>query len=114
MWGQYQGAEFKIIEKLHEKAIKIINLLPNNAPILKEMHKLKVPKLKHFITLQNMLFINDCLEEERMKSFYTTFKQIQINQFHNTRSINIDQLKRRDFSTEKYGSFSILTKCLSD
>ena len=75
------------------------------------MHKLKILKLKDFITLQNILFINDYLEEERLKSFNTIFKQMETNQFHNTRSVNTHQ---RDYKTEKYGHFSILNKCLSD
>ena len=78
------------------------------------MHKLRIIKLKDFITLQNVLFVCDCLEEEKMKSLNTTFKQMETNQFYNTRSFNTHQLKRRDFKTEKYGCFSILSKCLSD
>ena len=51
MWGQYQGTEFKKIETLQEKAIRIINFLPNNAPVSKEMHKLRILKLlSHFKT----------------------------------------------------------------
>ena len=99
---------------MQEKAIRIIKFLSNNAPVSKEMHKLKILKLKDFITLQNILFVYDCLEEERMKSFNTTFERMETNQFHNTRSFNTHQLKRRDFKTEKYGRFSILSKCLSD
>ena len=99
---------------MQEKAIKIIKFLPNNAPLSKEMHKLRILKLKDFITLQNILFVYDCLEAERMKSFNTTFKQMETNQLYNTRSFNTHQLKRRDFKTEKYGCFSKLSKCLSD
>ena len=44
-------------EMLQEKAIRIINFLPNNAPVSKEMHKLRILKLKDFITLQNVLFV---------------------------------------------------------
>ena len=112
--GTIQGTEFKKIETLQEKAIRIIKFLPNNAPVSKEMHKLRILKLKDFITLQNVLFVYDCLEEERMKSFNTTFKQMETNQFYNTRSFNTHQLKKRDFKTEKYGRFSILSKRLSD
>ena len=78
------------------------------------MHKLRILKLKDFITLQNILFVYDCLEEERMKSFNTTFKQMETNQLYNTRSFNTHQLKKRDFKTEKYGCFSKLSKYLSD
>ena len=114
MSGQYQGTEFKKIEALQEKAIRIMRFLPNNATVSGEMHKLRILKLKDFITLQNVLFVYDCLEEERMKSFNTTFKQTETNQFYNTRSFNTHQLKKRDFKTEKYDHFSILSKCLSD
>ena len=98
-----------------KKLNRVIGLL-SKLHILKEMHKLKILKLKDFITLQNMLFVNDYREEERMKrkSFNTTFKQMKTNQFHNTRSINTHQLKRRTFKTEKYDRFSILSKGLSD
>ena len=85
---------------MQEKAIRIIKFLPNNAPVSKEMYKLKIIKLKDFITLQNILFVYDFLEEERMKSFNTTFKLMETNQFHSTRSFNTHQLKRRDFKTE--------------
>ena len=98
--GTIQGTEFKKIETLQEKAIRIIKFLPNNAPVSKEMHKLRILKLKDFITLQNVLFVYDCLEEERMKSFNTTFKQMETNQFYNTRSFNTHQLRKRDFKTK--------------
>ena len=39
---------------------------------------------------------------------------METNQFYNTRSFNKHQLKKQDFKTEKYGCFSILSKCLSD
>ena len=78
------------------------------------MHKLRIIKLKYFITLQNILFVYECLEEERMKSFNATFKQMETNQFYNTRSFNKHQLRKRDFKIEKYGRLSILSKCLSD
>ena len=78
------------------------------------MHKLRILKLKDFITLQNVLFVYNCLEEERMKSFNITFIQMETNQSYNTRSFNTLELKRRDFETEKYGRFPILSKCLSD
>ena len=66
------------------------------------MYKLKILKPKHFITFQNILFIKNCLEEERMKSFNKTFTQIETIQLHNTGSINTHQLKRCSFKREKY------------
>ena len=111
VWGQYQGTEFKKIETLQEKAIRIIKFLPNNAPVSKEMHKLRILKQKDVIRLQNILFVYGCLEEERMKSFNTTFKRIRLINFTIQDAY---QLKRRDFKAEKYDRFAILKKCLSD
>ena len=53
------------------------------------MHKLKILNLKDLIKLQNILFINDCLEEERGRSFNTTFKLMGTNQFYNTQYLVI-------------------------
>ena len=58
-WGQYQGTVLKKIETLQEKAVKIVIFLPKNAPVSKEMHKLRILKLKDLITLQNVLFVYD-------------------------------------------------------
>ena len=74
------------------------------------MHKLKFRQLKDFIMLQNILFINGCFEEERIKSFNNIFKELKTNRFHNTKSPT-QKMKRRDFKTLKfYGPFSILNK----
>ena len=43
VWGQK-------IETLQEKAIRIIKLLPNNAPASKEIYKLRILKLKDYHT----------------------------------------------------------------
>ena len=51
----------KKVEKLREKVIRIIKFLANNPPVLKEMHISKIIKLRDFITVQNIFFINDCL-----------------------------------------------------
>ena len=63
-WGQDQNEEFKKIEKLQEKAIRIINFLPLNAPVEK-----KIYEIKDFIMLQNILFVKDCLSENAPGSF---------------------------------------------
>ena len=111
VWGQYHGTEFKKIESFQEKTIRVIKFLPNNAPVSKEMHKLRILKQKDVIRLQNILFVYGCLEEERMKSFNTTFKRIRLINFTIQDAY---QLKRRDFKAEKYDRFAILKKCLSD
>ena len=46
------GCQIKILQ---EQAIRIIKFLQNGALVLKEMHKLRILKLKKFITPQNIL-----------------------------------------------------------
>ena len=57
------------------------------------MYKLKILKLKDFITLQNTLFINDGLVKEKITTFNYTFKELKTNQFHNAISIDTHYLK---------------------
>ena len=45
------------IEKLQEKAIRIINFLPLNATVEKQMHEMNIIKLKDFIML-HLIFVN--------------------------------------------------------
>ena len=40
IWGQDQNEEFKKIEKLPEKAIRITNFLPLNTPVKKQMYEM--------------------------------------------------------------------------
>ena len=54
--GQDQNEEFKKIEKLQEKAIRI-NILPVNAPVEKQIDEMNILKLKDFIMLQNIVKI---------------------------------------------------------
>ena len=51
IWGQDQNEEFKKIEKLQEKAIRIINFLPLNAPAEKQIYEMNILKLKDLIML---------------------------------------------------------------
>lgn len=58
------------------------------------MNKLKILTLKDFITLQMLLFINNCLEKEIIKSFSSTFKRAKATKYHSTTSEDTYQLKK--------------------
>ena len=45
-WGQDQNEEFKKIEKLQQKVIRIISFLPLNATVEKQMYGMNILKLK--------------------------------------------------------------------
>ena len=45
------------------------------------MHQLRILKLNDFITLQNVRFVYDCLEEERMKPLTQLLNKLRLINF---------------------------------
>ena len=89
--------------------------MATNAYVSREINELKVPKLKGIITLQNIFFVNDCLEAKGIKSFTNAFKRSETDQCYGARSESgTYQLKKKqDFQPEQYEPFSVLNKYLS-
>ena len=56
VWGQYQETEFKKIETLPKKAIRITKFLPDNAPVFKEMYKLRILKTERLYYTSKLTF----------------------------------------------------------
>ena len=101
-------------KELQGKAIRIVNFLPLNAPVEKQMYKMRIPKLKDFIMLQNILFVKDCLSENTRESFNDKFHPSKLPLNHTTRSSSTYQLKVNNFKTERYGRKSIENKSTLD
>ena len=112
--GEDQNEEFKKIEKLQENAIRIINFLPLNPPVEKQIYEMNILKLKAFIMLQNILFVRDCLSENVPGSFSDKFHPSKVPLNHTKRSSSTYQLKVNDFKTERYGRKLIVNKCTLD
>ena len=113
MWGQDQNEEFKKTEKLQEKAVRIINFLPLNAPVEKRIYEINILKLNDFVMLQNIVFVKDCLSKNAPGSFNDKFDPSKLPLNH-TRSSSSYQLKVNNFKTERYGHKSIVNKCTID
>ena len=91
---QLKNEDFKKIEKLQGKAIRITNFLPFNAAVEKQKYEMSIVKLQDFIMLPNILFVKDCLNENAPGSFNDKFYSsnfIQLN--HTTRSSSTYKLK---------------------
>ena len=106
--GQDQNEEFKKIEKHQEKAIRIVNFLPLNAPVEKQIYEMNILKLKDFIMLQNILFVKDCLSENAPGSFNDKFYSSKVPLNHTTKSSSTYQLKVNNLKSERYGHKSIV------
>ena len=111
MWGQDQKEEIKKIEKFQEKAIRIINFVPLNAPVEKQMYEMNILKLKCFILPQNVLFVKVCLSENAPGSFNDNFHPSKLPLNYTARSSSTYQLKVNNFKTERFGCKSVVSKC---
>ena len=96
--------------KLQQKAIKIINFLPLNDAVEKQMYEVNILKLRDFIMLQNILFVKDCLSENSPGSFNDKFHPSKLPLNHTTRSSSTYGLKVNNFKTERYGRKSIVKR----
>ena len=89
-----KNEDFKKLEKLREKAIRITNFLPLNAAVEKRKYEMNIVRLQDFIMLPNILFVKDCLNENAPGSFNDKFYSsnfIPLN--HTTRSSSTYKLK---------------------
>ena len=92
----------------------IINFLPLNAPVEKQMYEMNILKLKDFIMLQNILLVKECLRENAQGTFNNKFHLSKLPLNHTTRSSSSYQLKVNNFKTERYGRKSTVNKCTLD
>ena len=74
------------MEKVPEKAIRLIRFLSNNASVTKN-ERVKNPKTKRLrnVTLQNVLFVKDSLTNEGMTNAHKIFQQSTTTLYENTR-----------------------------
>ena len=74
------------MEKVQEKAIRLIRFLSNNASVTKN-ERVKNPKTKRLrnVTLQNVLFVKDSLTNEGMTNADKIFQQSTTTLYENTR-----------------------------
>ena len=115
IWGQDQNEEFRKIEKLQQKAIRIIIFLSLNATVEKEMYEMNILKLKDLIMIWNILFIKDCLSENALGSFNDKFDPSKLPLNQTTRSSSTYQLNVNNFNNLcRYGCKSVVNKCTLD
>ena len=114
IWGQDQNEEFKKIEKLQEKAIRIISFLPLNATVEKHVWNeyTKTKGLHH--ASKYLFFVKDYLSENVLGSFSDKFHPPKLPLNHTTRTLSTYQLKVNNFKTEIYGCKLIVNKCTLD
>ena len=87
----------KISKRFQREAIRIINLLPLNAPVEKWKYEMNILKLKDFIMLRNILFVKGYPNRNPPGSFNDKFHSSKLRLNDTTRSSSTYQLKVINF-----------------
>ena len=86
IWGQSKSDHFRKLVELQDKALRIINFLPDRAPLRDIYKDSKILKLPDYIALQNTLLIRDFFNEELPKLLNEHFKKLNDQHQHVTHS----------------------------
>ena len=84
IWGQSKSDHFRKLVELQDKALRIINFLPDRAPLRDIYKNSKILKLPDYIALQNTLLIKDFFNEELPKLLNEHFKKLNDHHQHAT------------------------------
>ena len=115
VWGQreIESQLLKTIGTLQDKAICIINFLPNETTVQNIYKKDKILKIKDYIKLQNILFVRDCLENEFPKAFNQYFtKAGAAAHNHGTCSTTKNCIRVENTKTTSYGKDSLKSQSI--
>ena len=69
IWGQSTSEHLRKLVELQEKALRIINFLPDTASLKDIYINSKILKLTDYVALQNALLIKDFFNEELPRVF---------------------------------------------
>ena len=97
---------------MQDKAIRIINFLPNKTPVQNIYKKDKILRIKDYIKLQNILFVRDCLENELPKAFNQYFTKAGAAHDHGTRSTTKNCIRVENTKTNIYSKDSLKSQSI--
>ena len=107
IWGQSTSEHLRKLVELQEKALTIINFLPDTASLKDIYRNSKILKLTDYNALQNALFIKDFFNEELPRPLNEHFKKLNDQHGHATRSSTLNSIFVPKVYTETYGKNSI-------
>ena len=112
IWGQNFNTLLRDIEKLQNKAVKIINFKAGLLHLNDLFNELKILKLKDFITFNNCLFVFGQLKEDLPQ----TFKNFLLKKYHhhiyNTRGTKKTLIDVPLKNISQYGTNSITSRSI--
>ena len=98
---------FKKVQKLQEKALWIINFIPNTAPVNKIYKNSKIFKISDYVSLQNALFIKDCFNANLSGTFLKYVGKDKEQHHNKTHSTSKNRTAVQEVNTETYKNGSV-------
>ena len=106
-WGQSKTELFNKIQKLQDKALRIINFIPNTASVSEIYKTSKILKLSDYISLQNTLLAKNRFEKQLSQPLLNLFKKPTEQHNHSTRSASKNFAFVEEANSKSYGIDSI-------
>ena len=113
IWGQVTNSHNQKIFKLQNRSVRIISFSDFRASVNPIYSSLNILKLRDQIVLQNCLFVHDSLNNIAPSCFSTYFRHTRNAHSLNTRQATLGCLYPSNYSTFRYGIFSITNRCIS-
>ena len=107
IWGQFNNKYISRLEKLQNRAIRVINFANNKDHITPLYNKSKILKLSDNIKLQNFNLVLDSIKGNLPKVLQDTFKLTQNLHTYNTRGASLYKMAVPKVRTQIYGIKSI-------
>ena len=87
VWGQKTNSNIKRLETIQNKALRVINFAPFNAPTNELYKNNRILKFKDQIRLQNILLVHDDINRKIPYALQNTFKPLSDTQSYQTRGV---------------------------
>ena len=106
-WGQFKTELFDKIQTFQGKVLRIINFLPNTAPVSQIYKTSKILKLFDYISLWDALLVKDCFEKQLPQPLLNFFRKTTEQHNHSTRYASKNFAFVKKANSKSYGIDSI-------
>ena len=110
VWGQNRNQQIKEIEKLQQKALRIINFKSRHDEVTHLFENSNIMRFKDMMTLSNCLFVFDHIKELLPQTFNDYFKTAKKQHNYNTRGSRNQHIIKPVVRTTQYGLNSVIYK----
>ena len=114
VWGIHNNQAINEIEKLQEKAIRIMSFKGRNENTNPLFKKLEIMKFKDILQYNNVIFAYDQINENLPENFKEFFVKTDIRHNYNTRGTTKKTIIKNNVKSTTYGLNSLNFRAASD